>query len=651
MIAVPRRWQDVTIIQKTALWQAPLIAILSFEIGLFMWLFWAASWGMSFVRRWWLQAPILAILIAAIAELVPVRSADFFILMLVVLLPFTWRLDDTVKISPAGLCPSIFLAGSVFIFQSQFIVLLGVVAWLLSFLLWFATALTGFRLSALSVRWVPILAGSVATAVVIVSLFTLIPRLSTGFIPSFATAAQQIGLTDELEPGGMSDLLASEDVAFRAIPATSSQPAPRYWRVFVLSQQTGKRWRRVADKAVQNDFTIADPALEQRFQILTDTHDLSTVPIPGWPGSAAKATIAGFGYNRYGEALLSEGQDSRKIWVNTSSAQTHDYDYPRTLGLSDSNPRLQAYGRAMRQNYPDERAFIAAMMAEFGKDFIYNTTLTLPKDNALDKFFFEAKTGFCSYFATSLATLLRAGGLEAHVVTGYMGGDWNSFGSYWLVKQSDAHAWVEVRLSDGTWQRLDPTLEAMQLSTPRFSGLASFGEVQLEGRALTPQPETGLWARFEQAVAFVDSLNLRVTLAIMNYGDDATPSEKSNTSEDNFALLLAAIGLAVTIIFVIYALLRLSAFRGRERPVAETRLETCISAYGTARLSGESLLEHVEKIAAIDDVSYERAKQIARQIYQMRFADDGAPLAADKQLMTQIKELAKALKAAQKPAP
>jgi hypothetical protein len=53
--------------------------------------------------------------------------------------------------------------------------------------------------------------------------------------------------------------------------------------------------------------------------------------------------------------------------------------------------------------------------------------------------------------------LMRAGGVPAHVVTGYLGGSWNRFGGYLLIKQSQAHAWTEVWLDDIGWLRVDPT--------------------------------------------------------------------------------------------------------------------------------------------------------------------------------------------------
>ena len=651
--SIPRQWQDVTIIQKMALWQAPLIFILALEIGHFMWLFWLSAWLMSFLRRWWMQLPLLSGMIAMTAQLVPIKSADFFILMLVILLPFTWRLDEADSgnashISPAGLCPTIFLAGSVFIFQSQFIILLGLVAWLLSFLLWFTSALTGFRLSSISVRWVPIIAGSAVTAAMIVTLFTFIPRLSTGFIPSFATAQQKIGLTDTLEPGGMSDLLASEEVAFRAIPANLEQAAPRYWRVFVLTEQKGNSWQRRRVAGIKNDFALRGDDSEVKYQILTDNHDLTTVPIAGWPASSASATASGYGYNQYGEAMLDRGKDTRQVWINAIDSDSHDYDYISSTDLSGANPRLQEYAKTLRTKYSDDDAFISAVMSKFGDEFLYDTSVSYPNKDALDSFYFETKIGYCSYFATTLATILRAGGIEAHVVTGYMGGEWNAFGNYWLVKQSDAHAWVEVKRPDGSWQRLDPTLEAMQLSTARFQGLAAFGETEFSGRPITTVTEEGFLKRLSSIVAFADSLNLRVTLAIMNYGDEASNTDNTRSDEDNFALLLAAMGLAVTILFAVIGVIRLLGQQPNARPKSEKLLERLINTYASARLSGESLIEHAHKLVSVDKECAELAANIARQIYTQRFSGHITQPHHDSQIQRDIRSLRDKLKSTKK---
>jgi hypothetical protein len=52
---------------------------------------------------------------------------------------------------------------------------------------------------------------------------------------------------------------------------------------------------------------------------------------------------------------------------------------------------------------------------------------------------------------------MRAAGVPARVVTGYLGGEWNPVGGYVIVRQSDAHAWTEVWLDGRGWTRVDPT--------------------------------------------------------------------------------------------------------------------------------------------------------------------------------------------------
>jgi hypothetical protein len=76
----------------------------------------------------------------------------------------------------------------------------------------------------------------------------------------------------------------------------------------------------------------------------------------------------------------------------------------------------------------------------------------------VDDFLFRTRRGFCGHFASAFVMLMRAGGVPARVVTGYLGGEWNPIGGYLLVRESDAHAWAEVWLRDGGWTRVDPTV-------------------------------------------------------------------------------------------------------------------------------------------------------------------------------------------------
>src|SRR5690606_40484575 len=81
----------------------------------------------------------------------------------------------------------------------------------------------------------------------------------------------------------------------------------------------------------------------------------------------------------------------------------------------------------------------------------------LPGRHAVDEFLFEQQAGFCEHYSSAFAVLLRATGIPARVVTGYAGGYRNRFGDYWIVRQMDAHAWVEAWMEGRGWVRVDPT--------------------------------------------------------------------------------------------------------------------------------------------------------------------------------------------------
>ena len=77
--------------------------------------------------------------------------------------------------------------------------------------------------------------------------------------------------------------------------------------------------------------------------------------------------------------------------------------------------------------------------------------------DSVDTTLFDSKRGFCGHFASAYAMMMRAAGVPARVVTGYLGGEWNPVGGYLIVRQSDAHAWTEIWLEGRGWTRIDPT--------------------------------------------------------------------------------------------------------------------------------------------------------------------------------------------------
>ena len=79
-------------------------------------------------------------------------------------------------------------------------------------------------------------------------------------------------------------------------------------------------------------------------------------------------------------------------------------------------------------------------------------------DHPVDDFLFRYKSGHCEYFASAMVLLLRAEGIPARLVTGFLGGEFNPLEGYYIVRQSNAHAWVEAWLGESEgWRTFDPT--------------------------------------------------------------------------------------------------------------------------------------------------------------------------------------------------
>jgi Ca2+/Na+ antiporter len=97
------------------------------------------------------------------------------------------------------------------------------------------------------------------------------------------------------------------------------------------------------------------------------------------------------------------------------------------------------------------------------KNFKYTLDLTkverLQGRDPMVAFLYDFKKGHCEYFAGAMTLLCQSLGMDARLVIGFKCDDYNDFGHFYTLRQSQAHAWVEVRTLDG-WKTFDPTSSA-----------------------------------------------------------------------------------------------------------------------------------------------------------------------------------------------
>ncbi len=106
------------------------------------------------------------------------------------------------------------------------------------------------------------------------------------------------------------------------------------------------------------------------------------------------------------------------------------------------------------------KTFDKAMAIEKHLKEKYSYTLAVPEPpggmNPIEDFLFRTRKGYCEHYATAMVLMLRSVGIPSRIVTGFYGGEINSYGGYIMVRQSNAHSWVEAVI-DNKWIRFDPT--------------------------------------------------------------------------------------------------------------------------------------------------------------------------------------------------
>ncbi|MFW6051982.1 MAG: transglutaminaseTgpA domain-containing protein, partial [Myxococcota bacterium] len=140
----------------------------------------------------------------------------------------------------------------------------------------------------------------------------------------------------------------------------------------------------------------------------------------------------------------------------------------RYLQLPEGHERVARLAREITAGASGERERITRILTYLRESGRYAYDLRLPDVDAgppLEAFLFEARRGHCEYFSTAMAILLRAVGVPARNVTGFVGGRYNRFGDYYAIRQGDAHSWVEAHV-DGRWETFDPTPSARHAVGP-----------------------------------------------------------------------------------------------------------------------------------------------------------------------------------------
>ena len=295
-----------------------------------------------------------------------------------------------------------------------------------------------------------------------VLLFLFFPRLPGHFWAVQSGDDALTGLGDTLTPGSITELTASYDIAFR-VRFDGAPPAPseRYWRGPVMHEFDGSTWKVGWYSPGQTQrLDCTSPPYRYRIYLEPTSRHwwLALDTVMGAPSASVRYTddyqlIAAQPVDRPLTYDAVSCADTRSLAPLSRAARLEDTSLP-----PGRNPRAYALASQLRRRAGSDAAFVQAVLAFLHTGgFSYSLTPPPLGSQPVDDFLFQTRTGFCGHYASAFVDVMRAGGVPARVVTGYLGGQLNPYDGTFIVRQSDAHAWAEVWLEGRGWTRVDPT--------------------------------------------------------------------------------------------------------------------------------------------------------------------------------------------------
>ena len=292
-------------------------------------------------------------------------------------------------------------------------------------------------------------------------LFILFPRVQGPLWGLPQDAYSSSGLDDKMAPGSLSRLILSESVAFRV---SYKDKLPRrdqmYWRGPVLWYFDGHTWTPgITALFAAPQFTGLDQAID--YTVTLEPHNKTWLFALDVPDKISLPATLGHDFRLYNKKPVNARlrYEARSHLVYRANLQESRRQIQRALQMPQRfNPRAQQLAAEWKANSTDDAALVRTALSYFNRQgFEYTLEPPLLGTNNIDEFMFETKQGFCEHYASAFVFLMRAANVPARVVTGYLGGEFNDIGNYYIVRQSDAHAWAEVWLKGQGWVRIDPT--------------------------------------------------------------------------------------------------------------------------------------------------------------------------------------------------
>ena len=313
-------------------------------------------------------------------------------------------------------------------------------------------------------------------------IFITFPRMGLGFISLNTSSPSITGFSDIVTLGDVGKIKQNSSVVMRVEYTRNGQPyRPKsriLWRGVVLDHYNGKTWNSTLNNgfSLRNKpgkglslFKVSRPTEVVEQTVYMESFDIPYLFTHGIPvfvdgnftklnvdqGFVLKTDRAQSGPKKY--TLVSEISDPNRTY-NSELPHPDDTVFPeRFLQLPEISTATKNLSANLTRSSNSAREKAFNILNHF-RDFGYTLEMKNdPDKTALEYFLFDRKEGHCEYFASAMVILLRAAGVPARLVNGFVGAEWHDWGNYLIVRQSHAHSWVEAYLPGVGWAVFDPT--------------------------------------------------------------------------------------------------------------------------------------------------------------------------------------------------
>lgn len=322
-------------------------------------------------------------------------------------------------------------------------------------------------------------------------LFFLLPRSANATLSRLVSHRIHVpGFSNEVTLGEIGEIKSDSTAVMHIRPDSARFPNGLKWRGVALSEFDGKRWFNppIETRAVRldNGWTLVTdrPRIGNRlfYHVTLNAVDSQALFVAGVPEQLRPENPIVPGNRREafaeGENEVVRGPND-SLRLRFTPADNFRYAVSSVLedGVSPSDhAALSADAREhylqLRQIDPRVRELAEKVTAGWFTQLdraraienylrvSYGYTLDLPDHEAADPiayFLFERKKGYCEYFASAMAVMLRAIAIPARLVNGFQSGTFNPISNQYVIRASDAHSWVEAYLESRGWTTFDPT--------------------------------------------------------------------------------------------------------------------------------------------------------------------------------------------------